>query len=150
MKEYYDKQFDAPVYSKAGHWVVSNLRFRDNEKDTEFETKKIILEIDLNQNIKYIKQRLNEVITLERERLMEKRLIDNKRKSPDVMANAIKVYRLIKKDKKWEEIAKEIFPEDFRNPSELKETDPDPNPESAIVKVKQYYKRAEELIREIP
>ena len=48
----------------------------------------------------------------------------------------------------WPDIAKEIFPKDFKSEDELSASDPDPNPESAIVKVQQYYKEAKRLIAE--
>ena len=45
------------------------------------------------------------------------------------------------------EIAREIFPDDFRGPSELEEGDPEPNPDSALVRVQQYHREADRLIK---
>ena len=58
----------------------------------------------------------------------------------------LKVWDLHKKQMKWKQIAKNIFPEDFRDPLTLKETDPIPNPDNAERKVKHYFDNAKYLI----
>lgn len=116
--------------------------------DRMSNSKKIILEIDLEQDIKHIKHRINQIISKEKKRMLKVGLIQDTKDHLEVIGKAIKAYRLRNEGEVWEDIAKDIFPEDFKDPLTLPETDPDPNPESALAKVQQYYKRAEELIRE--
>ena len=130
-------------------YVVSNVYWHEKDKGHFCsDTKKIILEIDLDHPIKYIKHRFDEIVAWERKKLIRNGSVEDKKNNLEVIASAIKVYRLKRGKKKWEDIAKEIFPNDFKDPFKLKETDPDQNPDSAIAKVKQYHKKAEELIRE--
>ena len=68
------------------------------------------------------------------------------RQTFDKYPSYLKVWDMRQKGLPFPEIAREVFPDDFKDPSELEEDDPDPNPESALVKVQQYYKEAERLI----
>jgi hypothetical protein len=146
LLKHYKNKFKEPLSYDWHPWFVAHLYSSNKQKD--FETTRMILEIDLKQDIKYIQSEIGKILSNEKKRLVDKGIIKTSRQNLKVMADAMKVYRLVKAGEKFPAIAKKIFPYDFKNPLTVKETDPDPNPDSAIVKVQQYYKKAKEMIRD--
>ncbi len=57
------------------------------------------------------------------------------------------VWDMSQKGLPFPDIASEVFPEDFVDPTELEEGDPEPNPDNALAKVHQYYKEADRMIK---
>jgi hypothetical protein len=124
------------------------------KKDEVLEKDKYInLRIDLSQRnedierefksiIKYFKSIIDDLNLLKRE-------TNSRRQDIKLYKKYLRVYKLVQeKGQKWTEIAKEIFPDDFKRENELSESDPDANPDSALVKVHHYYKEAKRLIAE--
>jgi len=73
----------------------------------------------------------------------------SRRTQIDLYGDYLKVWDLVeKKGKKWTEIAKEVFPDDFIDADAQTESHYTPNPEAARIKTEQYYNAACKLIDE--
>ncbi len=86
--------------------------------------------------------------SLDKEAKSHKLDLKTKRPQWDVYDKYIEVFDLKTNNPKltWGKIAEKLFPQHFKEPHTLKETDPDQNPESAIKLVKHYYKMAQEMV----
>jgi hypothetical protein len=101
------------------------------------------IERDLRPIIKYFKDIVDDISPIGKTKA--------RRQNIDLYKQYLRVYELVQeKGEKWTEIAKEIFPEDFKSEDEQLESDSHniPNPESAIAKVHNYNKEAKRLIAE--
>jgi hypothetical protein len=70
------------------------------------KTSKIILEINLKENIKYIKHQIDKILTTERRKLKNKGLLGDERENQEATFRQIKTYRLRKEGKTLSEIKK--------------------------------------------
>lgn len=76
-------------------------------------------------------------------------LVSTRRTQLKLYGEYLKVHDLVqKKGKKWTEIARQVFPDDFIDTDAQQETDYYPDPERARIKVQQYYDKARKLIEE--
>jgi hypothetical protein len=142
-------QVDFKRYKTRTYNIVGNcIKTDPPDHNYNLESKKIILEIDLDQKKKYIQQEFSEIVNHYQNELVKRGLKTDRKDDLKVAADSMKVYRLKNEGKGWEDIAKEIFPEDFGDITTLKADKTQRNPESAKVKVHQYYSKAKELIKE--
>jgi len=114
------------------------------------KNKKLVLEIDLEYDKETILATIKywlELIGQLKEFIAPEKPPTRERHSFDKYDDYLKVWDMRQKGLQFPEIAREVFPEDFIDPSKLEEGDPHPNPESALAKVHQYYKEADRMIK---
>ena len=111
---------------------------------------KLTLNIDLEYDIKVIMDGVEnwlKFIEKGKRFILPDKPAARERQTFDLYPKYLKVWDMRQEGIPFTEIAKEIFPDDFKDPSEPKEGELYPNPESALVKVQQYYREADRLIR---
>jgi len=117
------------------------------------KNKYVNLTIDLSQKNKDIEREFKSIINYFKSIIDDlnllKRETNARRQDIKLYKKYLRVYKLVQeKGQKWTEIAKEVFPEEFKKEDELSESDNDLKPDSALAKVHQYFDKAEKFIRE--
>lgn len=141
-------QIIGSVYDKAKEdicrqIVESKKLFSKKEKNRETYNYHL-------KQIKYLKDKLNE-------REEQDRGVKTLRKEFENYDNYLKIWDLVEGKKSkggrwtWKEIARELFPDDFKEPDPFSddETTHMPNPESAIKKVQKYFRKANTLSKKM-
>lgn len=106
-----DEKYDD--WNRTKLYMVTKIFYDFDKGPYLHETKKIILEIDLEQKIKDIKHSFDKIISREITRLKQEDLLKDKRETK-VQDRQIKTYRYRKQGKLFREIAKETHPDKFR------------------------------------